>query len=109
MHLLAPILSAGFVAIAVYGYGAHFDLIAPDDGIFEDGCVMRYGYCHGVYFGNKNNSQLNTVIGLLNMLSVARHCGDHDNIAKYGITCSPGENLLHTVWLICVELITSSL
>lgn len=77
-----------------YSYGAKFDIIAPDDGLFIENCNMGYGFCHGVYFANKNNSNFDTVISILSEPTnedVIRYCGDHGNIAKFGVTCSPSE------------------
>lgn len=98
------LLSAGFVAIVVYSYGAKFDIIAPDDGLFVKDCNVGYGVCHGVYFGHKNNSQLESLITLLTnpvIDSRTQHCGDHGDITKFGITCSPSES--HIFPWVCVN------
>ena len=77
--------------------------MAPDDGVFFDDCyTLQYGYCHGVYFGNKNNTQFETVVNILSQPSIfkngVQYCGDHgDVIAKFDITCSPSKNLFHIV------------
>ena len=88
--------SAGYVAIAVYGYGTQFDIIAPEDGVFFDDCYVRqYGYCHGVYFGNKNNTLVDTLVSILSQPPIfpgeIKHCGSHYSIANFGITCSPSK------------------
>ena len=93
--------NAGYVAIAVYSYGTRFDIIAPKDGVFFDDCyVLQYGYCHGVYFGNKNNTQVDTLVSILSQPPVLqgeiKFCGSHGNIANFGITCSPSKTHIHT-------------
>ena len=101
----AVLPSVGFVAIVVYNYGAKFDIIAPDDGLFVEDCNAAYGFCHGVYFGNKNNSQLEVLITMLRagpaIEGAIQYCGDHGNIAKFGISCSPSES--HTSPYVCVN------
>ena len=85
-----------------YHYGAKFDIIAPGDGVFKENCNMGYGFCHGVYFGNKNNSLLNTTLAVLksepSTERATRHCGDHGNIIKFGIVCSPSKAFLRRVF-----------
>lgn len=99
------VLNAGFIAIVVYNYGAKFDIIAPDDGLFVEDCNTAYGFCHGVYFGHKNNSQLELLITILRagpaIDGATQYCGDHGNIAKFGISCSPSES--HISSLVCVN------
>ena len=94
------ILFAGYVANDMYSYGAKFYIIAPHDGVFFNECyTLLYGYCHGVYFGHKNNTQLATIINLLSLPPIfeggVKHCGDHGNINKFGITCSPSKIHFH--------------
>lgn len=91
--------STGYVAIAVYSYGTRFDIIAPDVRVFFDDChVAQYGYCHGVYFGNRNNTRLDTLVSLLSQPPLSpdeiKHCGSHGSIADFGITCSPSKTYI---------------
>ena len=88
--------STGYVAIAVYSYGTRFDIIAPNGGVFFDDCyVAQYGYCHGVYFGSRNNTQLDTLVSLLSQppqsVDEVKYCGSHGSIANFGITCIPSK------------------
>ena len=92
--------SAGYVAIAVYSYGTRFDIIAPEDGVFFDDCyVLQYGYCHGVYFATKNNSLVDTLVGILSQPPIfpgeIKYCGSHPSIANFSISCSPGKTHIH--------------
>lgn len=91
-------LSVGFIAIVAYNYGSKFDIIAPADGVYEENCNTGYALCHGVYFANRNNSQLDLAIALLKagppIEGARQHCGDHGSLAKYGISCSPSETLM---------------
>ena len=106
MFTVAVLLSAGFVAIVVYKYGAKFDILVPDYGLYVEDCNAAYSFCHGVYFAHKNNSQLELLITILRagpaIDGATQYCGDHGNIAKkFGISCSPSKS--HASPYVCVN------
>ena len=85
----------GYVALVTYNYGAKFDLIAPEDGVYIENCNMGYSYCHGVYFTSKNNTNVSLLVNVLSAGPAfeggTQHCGDHGVITKFGVTCLPGK------------------